>query len=429
MKAIRVLLGLLGTGIIAFALRGPSLGLVRFEALQGTQITLLVLGGLLLAVALLGKRFPQRRLGQAYQQGAVLLLNTLLFFALLELAIIMSFNMQLIGTGSRVIGGVNELPEYQREPWVAQLGRDYAAVERRLAYKPFSLWQRDDYQGETITILDDGSRSVPGSACDSAEAYRIFVYGGSTIWGVAVPDWETIPAHMQTLLGGIRPTCVVNFGELGNVSTQNMIRLIQELQAGNVPDMVIFYDGVNDVIASTQTGIAGAHRNYTVFSSAMTQVIPPHPLIRWISESTTFKFLMGLLPQSPAEEIDYEALAQTTADYYLTNVRVITALGETYGFETVFFWQPVLVVERKPRTPAEEDMASVVENPLLAMYRDTWTAIKTAAPQTPNLYYVADALDSHAETLYFDHHHLLPAGNALIASRIVDAIRPALSQD
>jgi hypothetical protein len=40
----------------------------------------------------------------------------------------------------------------------------------------------------------------------------------------------------------------MNFGESGFVSTQSVIQLMQELQSGNIPHLVIYYDGVNDTM-------------------------------------------------------------------------------------------------------------------------------------------------------------------------------------
>jgi hypothetical protein len=72
---------------------------------------------------------------------------------------------------------------------------------------------------------------------------------------VGAPDWGTIPAYLQEELeerfnGAV---CVVNYGEDGFASTQEVILLLIELQRGNVPDAVIFYDGVNDVTAADMT--------------------------------------------------------------------------------------------------------------------------------------------------------------------------------
>jgi hypothetical protein len=48
---------------------------------------------------------------------------------------------------------------------------------------------------------------------------------------------------------------------MGWVSTQSVIMLLRQLQHGNIPDVVVFYDGVNDTYAAYQQGFAGWPQN------------------------------------------------------------------------------------------------------------------------------------------------------------------------
>jgi hypothetical protein len=92
---------------------------------------------------------------------------------------------------------------------------------------------------------------------------RVFAFGGATMWGTGSPDWETIPAYLQAGLEARRgkPVCMVNFGESSFVSTQEVIQLLLQLESGNVPHLVIFYDGINNIYAAYQSGQAGVHEN------------------------------------------------------------------------------------------------------------------------------------------------------------------------
>lgn len=53
----------------------------------------------------------------------------------------------------------------------------------------------------------------------------------------------------------------MNYGENAYVSTQGLIHLILLLESGDVPDMVIFYDGVNDILAASQSWMPIVHQN------------------------------------------------------------------------------------------------------------------------------------------------------------------------
>ena len=90
----------------------------------------------------------------------------------------------------------------------------------------------------------------PLKAIFAPDAKTIFMFGGSTLWGTGSPDRNTIPSELQALLGPEYD--IYNFGETGYVSTQELNYLLHRLSLGDIPDTVIFYDGVND-------GYAGAY--------------------------------------------------------------------------------------------------------------------------------------------------------------------------
>ena len=83
------------------------------------------------------------------------------------------------------------------------------------------------------------------------------------MWGTGSPDWGTIPANLQKGLEKLRqgPVCVMNFAESAYVSTQDIIMLLLQLQSGNVPDLVVFYNIAGDISAAYQSGRAGVHAN------------------------------------------------------------------------------------------------------------------------------------------------------------------------
>ena len=87
------------------------------------------------------------------------------------------------------------------------------------------------------------------------------MFGGSTAWGEGAPDDETIPSHLARLMNvwGV-DTTVKNLGERGYVSTQEVVFLYRELQAGRRPDVVVFYDGINDAAAASNwPEVPGSH--------------------------------------------------------------------------------------------------------------------------------------------------------------------------
>jgi hypothetical protein len=70
----------------------------------------------------------------------------------------------------------------------------------------------------------------------------IYVFGGSTAFGANVADDETIPAYLEREIEAM----VVNFGQSNYTMHQEVYLLVDNLLEGNIPDYVVFYDGVNE---------------------------------------------------------------------------------------------------------------------------------------------------------------------------------------
>jgi lysophospholipase L1-like esterase len=431
----RLILGIVGLGIITFALlpdypAGVGLGRGGFA-----QILLTLCGAGMIVFVIFASRIRPKRLVKGYEQVAVLLLNTILFFIAIELLVIVSFNLQFITTGSQEAPSGEELALYTEEDltWREQYRMEYREFEANIQYSPYDLWTHPRFEGEAINILADGARYTPDAQCDDADTYRVHLYGGSTMWGFGVMDTMTIAAYLQAELNAAnldRPVCIVNYGELAMVNTQEMIRLVKQLQQGNVPDLVIFYDGVNDVIATHQRSTPGSHRLYGNFVLAVNPEGVSHPLASWLRNSYTVRFIRALLPtpeDEPEEATDDVQtveipLAEQAANAYLENYRIVNTLGADYGFDVLFFWQPMMIVSDKPLTEQEQVMAQAPPDNLAALFADTYAIIEAAAPDYAQLHDLSDIFDDVEQMLFFDYNHVSYAGNERIAQAMRDIV-------
>ena len=97
--------------------------------------------------------------------------------------------------------------------------------------------------------------------CGDGDAARIFTFGGSTMWGMGVDYENTIASNISEVLcdQGFNVK-VSNYGQLGYVSTQEKIYLLKLLRDKS-PDVVVFYDGVNDPAPDRNPG--GLHMDPT----------------------------------------------------------------------------------------------------------------------------------------------------------------------
>lgn len=377
-----------------------------------------------------------RRSGNIYKATAILVLNAIVMLVVLDFAATSALKIW------NVFSDPAELldPEprekssfYSSVDWGKQFWHEFR-LSRKVQYRPYVLWRRAPLKGETININRDGVRLTPGADC-TATSYRVFMFGASTVWGTGSPDWGTIPAFLQSGLQALKdgPVCVVNFGESGWVSTQGLIELIRQLESGNYPDLVLFYDGATDVYSAYQSGQAGVHQNLETIAATLTGQKGPHPVVEWIKGFPLFSFVKRLVvtvkAQPTTELITYaskgikaDALSRDIVDSDLANYRVVSALAQEYGFQYFFFWSPVIAVGEKPLTSEEQEINRNIEPALRMLYESVYRAMERAALDHDHLYYIAPIFNDCHSLIWLDETHTTLVGHQLIAEKILEVI-------
>ena len=110
-----------------------------------------------------------------------------------------------------------------------------------------------DQSTESITINSLGFRGAEFSNIKPLNTYRIFMVGGSTMFGAgATSDETTIPGYLQQFLNekdfGFDIE-VINSGIQG-ADSNTELNLIEQKLVRFSPDLIIIYDGMNDLRAS-----------------------------------------------------------------------------------------------------------------------------------------------------------------------------------
>jgi lysophospholipase L1-like esterase len=377
------------------------------------------------------------RLRHGYKVLAILVLNTLLIAAGLELASRALTDVRDAGKpADQSAPDPREKSSYYRDKaWAAQYWREFKS-SRTTQYLPYVVWRRAPFTGATINIDHEGVRRTPGAACGDG-SYKVFAFGSSTVWGTGSPDWGTIPAYLQTGLAkrGGRPVCVVNFGESAYVSTQSVITLLTRLQAGDVPNLAVFYDGPNDVYAAFQSGRTTVHENIERIarmfehhaeaeSSPLAESLDRSALLR-VSRS-----LVSWLAQAPPPSlltyetmgIDRAALADGVVQTYLDNYNLVDALAHQYGFKYAFFWPAHISAGKKHLTEEEGVLKRAVDPSLAKLYASVYHTMESRIPRHENLHSMTPIFDGHDSLIWLDDAHVTPAGNELIADGMLRAI-------
>jgi lysophospholipase L1-like esterase len=208
-----------------------------------------------------------------------------------------------------------------------------------------------------------------------------------------------------------------------------------ELQSRNVPDLVIFYDGINDTSAAYQSGRSTHHNFDHIAAKVKKNESPPQLFVAWIESSNSFhllKRLVAKLRQKPRNGtalvtyktmgIDTASLSDLVVGRYISNYEIVDALAQKYGFKFVFFWQPVITIGDKSLTAEEQEMKRKMEPALIELYGSVYDRVQQVVKKYENLYYMAKIFDENEPLVWIDYAHVTPEGNRLIAQKMAQLI-------
>lgn len=356
---------------------------------------------------------------------------TVLMLLLVELACFIGMRV-LRASVFEETPGKRELAAYKGEAWAPALAREEKALRDGYDYKPYTIWRSHPFQGQAVNIEEDGLRKTFHSHCEANE-FTIWLFGGSTMRGNGSPDWGTIPSQLAELFEQAgQPACVRNFGEGAWVSTQEVTQLMLALKSETrKPNLVIFYDGANDMYVPYQSGKPNVHMN---FDTIKKQFEGQHSVrdggFGYLLQSNTAQFIFSLAAKSAAHEGDravpnseLEGLAKASVDNYLANMDVVEGLGHQYGFNYAFFWQPVVYTSHKTLVGDEEQIRQSKKLSHLAewvprMYDNV------RGQKRSHFYDLTGAFDQANQSLFLDWCHITMTGNQLIAHRMFEVVRP-----
>jgi lysophospholipase L1-like esterase len=328
-------------------------------------------------------------------------------------------------------------PVYQGEKWAAEFWQDEPRRQQsHKLYVPFRVWGVTTWHSKYVNNDESNTglwRRTINPARDECKLRPISVwtFGGSTMYGTAVPDWATFPSYLSRDLNASGSGCVVvsNFGVEGYLSNQELILLTEQLKAGGHPDLVIFYDGLNDAgAAGPSSGPPQPHFYIDKIKPRVEGTVGAR--FDFIRETYTFRVANAMRgffsrqhsSRSVLNELHTKAVA--TLDNYEANLRVAKALAKEYNFRIYCFWQPSLYYGQKPLVPFEKQLPEIAT-------RDPWALIVTAVYQeaenraatTAKFIFLGGIFDTVNEPIYLDQGHLGPRGNELAAQAVAQYIQ------
>lgn len=363
---------------------------------------------------------------------------TLLMIVLLELALGVCFALVDMGK----VDERHKADSYGDAAWVREYFKEHLASSI-MRWESYVYYRCRPFQGEYVNVNEQGLRHTVNHARTGQEAsapIRIFMFGGSTLWGTGVPDEYTISSLLSGLLHekGFSVD-VTNFGALGYVSTQGVITLIRQLQCGNVPDVVVFYDGFNDVWAGYQYSEAGLplnegnrRREFNLLNAKDTNfpvaVLFHHALPAINRLLKTGLFGRRRLPQFKERSHLIDS-SERVVEAYANNLRVVEALGKEYGFKAIFYWQPT-IYDKKWLTDYEKQEKEILKQ-WESYFEATNGIIHEAVALSGNARFhdISGIFAEIKDPLFIDVVHVVNRGNRIVAERMLEDVAVVLVEE
>lgn len=286
-----------------------------------------------------------------------------------------------------------------------------------------------------------GLRSEEIATPKPANTRRIFILGGSTVEGGLNEYWTVAHYLSKKLKQSHENLEVINAGIAG-FGSQNELALLQTRILDLQPDLVIIFDGRNDLYYSItpywenrrgedyfsqKRALDGLIDNPTFFTLTGN-------LARFIATKSSIltRAFDLVFRQKPPHVYPHEAKIQEKAvQTYVDNLRLIKAVLETEGINGIIAFQPTLGYGKQKLSPYEHSIADylrkVEDTDWLTQVATTWPVVakRVAALPQSGLVKTCDLsrlFENTTETAYIDSCHYVPLGNQMIGEKLAEIV-------
>ena len=371
-----------------------------------------------------------KKLVGLYSSSAVIILNMALLVFALNLLLTLFFppqedaqnaNPVLVEHGKSVMAAYPDLDEQQVQDLLDE------TWTREWVYAPYVQFQERPIKGTYVSVSAEGFRAVAEQAAwpPPADAFTVFVLGGSTTFGYGVADNETIPSYLQEILREQvdGPVNVYNMGSSGWISLQERLRLTNLLLEGYRPDLAIFVDGLNDF------GRVDGDPWFTKQLDTLLEERANAGQADYLNEFAIGRAARALLqkmsPQASgngapmsSQEITVQN-ANQVVDRYLNNMRATRAIASEFGVQTLFVWQPVPMFDHDMKNYPFE-LRRYPGGSISVTYNG-YEALQNRLQESPapaDFLWLADAHAGQDYPMYVDRWHYSARFNQALANRI-----------
>lgn len=276
-----------------------------------------------------------------------------------------------------------------------------------------------DFEGKYFSVESGVRRTtdVPPGA-----SVTLHLFGGSTLYNSEVPDEHTVASYLQRklLAAGFGRYRVVNLGVTSVSTNQQVERLgITPLEAG---DIVVFYDGVNDVLQGVLYGNAGD----TIYGNDRSRSFGQKLVYRLSKHSMATRYLLTRA-NANYKIADLDQRVASSADRYRANLEAAEGIATGSGASFSHFLQPTLysLARRGGYEKALLTFGFVpaqAEEAFVAAYPRFQKVVAARAHRGAADFDLTAAFDELTDPVYLDGWHINHRGNEVVAQRILEGL-------
>jgi hypothetical protein len=288
--------------------------------------------------------------------------------------------------------------------------------DRPLVYQPFTHFRELPCTGRFVNVTEAGYRLVADQGpwpIDHAR-FNVFVFGGSTTFGAGVADGETIPSALQRELraSASNRVCVYNFGRGFYYSTQERILFGNLLAAGQVPDLAVFIDGLNDFYHPYDEPQFSGH-----FMALINESLYEH---KGHHDRAVSELVRKRANPEPGSK---EARARAICERYLRNKQMIGGMAKASGVKAVFVWQPIPVFKYDLNYHPFSKSPTFPEHYFAGLGYQAMALLRPTNAPAGDFLWLADMQEDAREQLYVDAVHYTAKMCGRIAAEIARFLR------
>lgn len=380
-----------------------------------------------------------------YSSFSILFLNTLLFAVLLLVLLwaVLGARHAITGRGGVIVSDALHYVSFglTTNEKAKATGREFDdfASQQPMVFNPWTTFMLAPFEGKYLNVVSDPvlNHRLNGiaSANEGKDRERLVVwgFGGSTLYGFGVPDDQTIPSHLQRILAEKYPAKlveVVNFGQPYWFSSVEVAAYVALLRSGRKPDMVFFFDGLNDIahLAAGRVLPFFAGRGNRAWERdrsdtrrllpwfTVNESFPITRVIRFLQYKSLLKPKIGI-PFDQTRRLDMAAAKQI----FLNNLRTVKALSREFNVKPFFFLQPVPWYGEYKSTLVDKSFP-FGDNKFAGRFYDEIISVYGRRSDATTLH---DVLYDF-KWPYVDNFHYSDTANKFIAGKIASAMGPAM---